>query len=87
MKRRKIKYLETVTGEVFEACPKGKFWKGEGYHKWAMKDQCTIKHLGRQIYLVGYFDFHKAGGSYAGQNLINQYSIFFPAMIKRVDFE
>ena len=85
--KHKIKILRRTDERIHEVCPKGEFWMGEGYQKWAFKPECSIKHIGRQIYLVGYFDFHKAGGSCGGQDRINQYVILFPSEIAEIVFE
>jgi hypothetical protein len=51
-------------------------------------DECSIKRIGRRIYLIGYFDYQKAGGFRAGeQNRINKYVIIFPSMIKLISFK
>ena len=89
-KRRKIKSLRTVNGTYHRVCPKGEFWKGEGYSKWAYIPECSVKHLGRQIYLVGYFNDYKSGEYYStfgGQQEINQYVILFPSEIAEVMYD
>ena len=75
--KREIEYLITSGGQVFEPCKKGE----------SNNDECSIKHLGRQIYLIGFFDFYKQGFCSAHQNKINKYMILFPNDIKRVIFK
>lgn len=53
-------------------------------------DECLIKHLGKQIYQVKYFDPYKGGG-YSSlahkQNRVNSKIILFPNDIKRIIFK
>lgn len=75
--KREIEYLITSNDQVFKPTQKD-----------SLDDECTIKHLGRQIYLVGYFDFNKQGYSKGyEQNKVNKYMILFPADIKRIIFK
>lgn len=83
--RRKIEAIILTNGEFFKPCPKGKFETKSGL---GLENECIVKHLGRQIYLIGYFDFHKKGGSILGeQSRVNKYMIVFPNFIERVIFK
>jgi hypothetical protein len=88
-KKRKIEWLKTKNGETFEVCEKGDFVKYPEFSS-AIMDECSIKHIGNQIYLVGYFDENK-GGNYNrignAQNMINKWTIIFPSEIKRIEFK
>jgi hypothetical protein len=87
--KRKIDYLITDTGLLYERVPKGKFQdptKLEG----VLKSECIIKHLGRQIYLIGYYGGEKQGGyksSFGYQNRANKFFLLFPSGIKIVVFK
>lgn len=86
-RKQKIKSIYLTNGEYFEPCPKGEFEK-EGSLTGSFKNECSIKHLGRQIYRIGYFKFSKQGYSRHGeQSRINQHIIVFPSQIERVTFE
>lgn len=77
--KREIKRLITSNGEVFEP--------HKIDHSKFCPTECTIKHLGRQIYLVGYFDHYKQGYTDAYENKINKYMLLFPSGIKRIDYK
>jgi hypothetical protein len=86
LKRRKIKELHT-SNLIFRRCGKKEFIQRPGLREGCGFNECSIKHLGRQIYLVGYFDHYKNGGSSPSKNYINQYMILFPSEIKKIIFE
>lgn len=77
--KREIERLITSNGQIFEPhkIDPDEFCSAE----------CTIKHLGRHIYLVGYFDHNKQGYTDAYVNKINKYIILFPSGIKRIDYK
>jgi hypothetical protein len=88
MKKLKIDYLITNNNIAYTPCPKGNFPKDPDPNGINLIDECSIKHIGRQIYLVGYFDFHKQGYATMGkQSPINQYILLFPNDIKRIVYK
>jgi hypothetical protein len=72
-KEKVIDYLVTTDGIVFKPHLKGD-----------KEDECSIKHLGNQIYEISYFDHDKQGYSVAEQNLINTQMILFPSSIRTI---
>ena len=87
MKKLKIEYLVTTNDSIFYRCPKG-FTQDPRRRPGVPMDECSIKHIGKQIYLVGYFDFNKKGSSIHGeQNRINQYTLLFPSAIKEIRYK
>jgi hypothetical protein len=92
--KRKIESIHLINGEIFEPqCKTDKkvdtpVWGGsrKGYIT-----ECTIKHIGRQIYLIGYYDDGNGWQKYEifdwKQPLINKYKLVFPNMIKQIIYK
>ena len=74
--KQEIDFLVTSEGKTFEAS------NPDGFN-----GECTIKHIGRQIYLVGYFDPYKAKQINALSNKVNKYILLFPSGIKHISFK
>jgi hypothetical protein len=53
----------------------------------ATEDECSIKHLGKQIYEVKFFDEYKGDSLSHKQNKVNSKIIYFPSDIKRIIFK
>lgn len=86
---KEIKYIITTSDECFEVRPKGEFIKCPDVSS-KIEDECSIKHLGKQIYEVKYFDPYITGSYLSNvnsQNRINSKMILFPSNIKRVVFK
>jgi len=79
-----IDYLIT-NSRVYYPCAKGQeiLDPSRSRNSTSTLDECTIKHIGRQIYLIGYFDWDKQGYGSGRQNPINQYILVFPSNIKK----
>lgn len=65
----------------YEVCKKGETLPNNDY-----APECSIKHIGRQIYLVGYFDDLNGGLAWQ-QNRINKYKLIFPAVICEINYK
>ena len=80
--KRRIKYIELADHSFFT--PDIEDRGNSGYNHYY---KCKIRHIGGQRYLIGYFDWHKAGGIDGLWNPINTWMIVFPNEINRVVYE
>lgn len=87
-KRKKIDYLVTTRGLCYTRCNYGEFRQKPSSPDGVGYDECVIKHIGNQIYLIGEFDFYKQGYSTHGvQERANRFFLLFPSKIASVHYE